>query len=138
MSRPPIDAVRRSVRIQLRMTPADLEQLNLHRGEASANEHILRQLRAGWDEADKKEQSDLGASRRGQPVPAALLNLLHYSWEDIGFKYEGLTDQEKACIPREVFNELKEEVQRHGAPASWGATSLDGTPSTPDGAKHEP
>lgn len=48
MSRPPIDAVRRSVRIQLRMTPADLEQLNLHRGEASANEHILRQLRAGW------------------------------------------------------------------------------------------
>ena len=40
----------------------------------------------------------------------AILNLLHYSWKDIGFKYNGLTDEEKDCISHEVFAYLRSQV----------------------------
>lgn len=40
----------------------------------------------------------------------AILRLLTHSWRDIEFRYEGLTDSEKAAIPREVFEQLVKKL----------------------------
>ena len=41
------------------------------------------------------------------PEPGAVQRLLKYSWLDIGYEYEGLTDNERACLTREQFETLK-------------------------------
>lgn len=33
----------------------------------------------------------------------AILRLLIHSWTDVGFEYDGLTEEERACITREEF-----------------------------------
>ena len=40
----------------------------------------------------------------------ALKRLLHYSWEDIVYKYSGLTSGEKEAIGREEFETLKKWI----------------------------
>lgn len=45
------------------------------------------------------------------PVAEAVRRLLHSSWRDIDFEYEGLTHQEKACISKEEHAALVDWVK---------------------------
>ena len=57
--------------------------------------------------------------RFSQPIG----RLLHHSWKDIDFKYEGLTDEEKELISEEDFVALLPWVLQQGktkAEAEYG------------------
>lgn len=43
-----------------------------------------------------------------------ILRLLHRSWKDIGFKYDGLTPDEQACISREEHQTMLGLMEAHG------------------------
>jgi hypothetical protein len=43
-------------------------------------------------------------------LPKCVLRLLDYSWKDIEYEYDGLTDREKKCITREEFEEIRTQV----------------------------
>lgn len=68
----------------------------------------------------------------------SILRLLHHSWSDIGFRYDGLTEAERACIDREEHAALVSLMEKHGlvlgpgptGPESWALVELydDGDP----------
>ena len=39
-------------------------------------------------------------------LPVSVLQLLAYSWEDIGFEYDGLTGEEKSLMSEEDFDAI--------------------------------
>lgn len=43
-----------------------------------------------------------------------ILRLLHHSWKDIGFKYDGLTPAERLCISREEHAVMIDLMRAHG------------------------
>lgn len=55
----------------------------------------------------------------------ALRNLLHASWWEIGYDYDGLTSSEQACLTREEHAALVAWLKAHAAeddaadPAHW-------------------
>lgn len=43
-----------------------------------------------------------------------MLRLLNNSWQDICFKYDGLTQSERDCLTQDEFNDILSEMTRHG------------------------
>tara|TARA_R110000744_G_scaffold5421_17_gene19229 strand:+ start:423 stop:617 length:195 start_codon:yes stop_codon:yes gene_type:complete len=46
-------------------------------------------------------------------LPLSIVKLLRYSWQDINFNYELLTDAEKQCVPEGEFNLIVERIRRY-------------------------
>ena len=48
-------------------------------------------------------------------LPLSIVKLLRYSWQDINFRYDLLTDAEKQCVSEGEFNLIVEQIRHSDA-----------------------